>query len=141
VRAKLAAFLPAFQAAANMGGSWGYHAYTIDYSTDLSKEMWFSLRYRMIYQTICSMDSKLATMPLILTEGGVDRAGNAYEDGWVSRGSAQKYEDWLRWFDGELRKDRYVLGVTLFQSGGFESWPSFELEAFAPRLVRLLRSQ
>lgn len=140
VRAKLAAFLPAFQEAARMAGSWGYHAYTIDYSTDLSKEIWFSLRYRMIYQTICSMDPRLASMPLILTEGGVDRAGNAYEDGWVSRGSAQQFEDWLKWFDGELRKDPYVLGVTLFQSGGFETWPSFELEAFTPRLVRLLRS-
>lgn len=139
VRAKLAAFLPALQAAAAMGGSWGYHAYTLDYSTDISTEIWFSLRYRMIHQTISSLDPKLATMPLILTEGGVDRAGNAYEDGWVSRGSAQNFEDWLIWFDRELRKDSYVLGVTLFQSGGFESWPSFELEAFAPRLVKLLR--
>jgi len=139
IRAKLAAFLPAFQEANRMGGAWSYHAYTIDYSTDVGKEIWFSLRYRIIYDNIRSLDPRLATMPLILSEGGVDLSGNPYDDGWVSRGSAQRYEDWLRWFDSELRKDPYVVGVTLFQSGGFESWPSFELEAFAPRLAKLLQ--
>lgn len=141
VRAKLAAFLPAFQEAYRMGGSWSYHAYTIDYSTDVNKEIWYSLRYRQIYYELKRMDSWLANFPLILTEGGVDRSGNPYEDGWVSRGSAKQFDDWLRWFDGELRKDPYVIGVTLFQSGGFESWPSFELEAFAPRLVKILKGQ
>ena len=80
----------------------------------------------------------LARLPLVLSEAGVDRAGNSHEDGWVSRGSADDYERWLRWFDAELRKDPSVVGATLFASGGFESWPSFELEAFLPRLTRMV---
>lgn len=136
--AKVEAFLPAFEAAARAGGAWGYHAYTIEYSTDLEKESWTSLRYRRILDVVRRSRPDLARLPLILTEAGVDRAGNSHEDGWVSRGSAHEYERWLRWFDAELRKDPTVIGATLFASGGFESWPSFELEAFLPRLTRMV---
>ncbi|MCA1996960.1 MAG: hypothetical protein LDL56_07005 [Armatimonadetes bacterium] len=135
---KVEAFLPALEAAAKARGAWSYHAYTLDYSTDPEKESWTSLRYRRILQVIRRKRPDLARLPLVLTEAGVDRAGNSHEDGWVSRGSADDYERWLRWFDAELRKDPSVVGATLFASGGFESWPSFELEAFLPRLTRMV---
>ncbi|MCX7799516.1 MAG: hypothetical protein N2109_04155 [Fimbriimonadales bacterium] len=138
VAAKVEAFLPAFEAAARARGAWGYHAYTLEYSTDPEKESWTSLRYRRILDAVRRKRPDLARLPLILTEAGVDRAGNSHEDGWVSRGSADQFERWLRWFDSELRKDPTVVGATLFASGGFESWPSFELEAFLPRLARMV---
>ncbi len=136
--AKVEAFLPALEAAARAKGAWSYHAYTLDYTTDPEKESWTSLRYRRILEVVRRQRPDLAKLPLVLSESGVDRAGNSHEDGWVSRGSADDFERWLRWFDSELRKDPTVIGATLFASGGFESWPSFELEAFLPRLARMV---
>jgi hypothetical protein len=132
------AFMPAWEKAYDAGGSWGYHGYTIEYTTDLDTEIYFSLRYRLIYDIVKKNRPELADLPLINTEGGVDLGGNAWEDGWVSRGSAEEFQEWLRWYDSELRKDDYVVGVTLFQSGGDWMWPSFELESVLPWMAEHL---
>ena len=39
-------FMPALRQAQAAGGAWSYHAYTIQYSTDVSIENWYSLRHR-----------------------------------------------------------------------------------------------
>lgn len=138
-RANVRAFIPALEAAKKANGSWGYHAYTLHYTTDPDTERWFSLRYRMIREEVCKVRPDLSNLPLILTEGGVDLSGNIYESGWVTRGSADDFMKWLRWFDTQMRLDPYVIGLTLFQSGGFDQWPSFEVEAAAPRIAEHLR--
>jgi hypothetical protein len=132
-------FFPALEAAKEAGGAWSYHAYTIDYSKDAEKESWYSHRYRRLVQITRREKPDLADLPLILTEGGVDYSGNAAKDGWQARGSQAKFKGWLRWHDRELKKDPYVLGVTLFQSGDPEIWPSFELEPILPWLAQHIR--
>ena len=42
-------FVPALRQAKAAGGAWSYHAYTIQYSTDVGVEFWYSLRYRQFY--------------------------------------------------------------------------------------------
>jgi len=124
----LAAFVPALRQAQAAGGAWSYHAYTLDYTTDPTDEIWYSLRYRQFYTFFATSYPDLTNMPLILTEGGVDQTGNPATSGWQARGPASYYQRWLNWFDHQLQQDSYVLGCTLFENGDATGWPSFELE-------------
>jgi hypothetical protein len=127
----LAAFVPALRQAQAAGGSWSYHAYTINYTTDPAVEIWYSLRYRQFYSFFAGSYPDLNGMPLILTEGGVDQSGNPSTSGWQARGPASWYQRWLNWFDQQMQQDPYVLGCTLFENGDSTGWPSFELEPIA----------
>ena len=136
----LEAFVPALTAASAAGGAWSYHSYTLDYSTDPNVESWTSLRYRRYYDFLQRRHPELLSLPMILTEGGVDQSGNPQTSGWQARGDAAKYQNWLNWFDNQIRQDAYILGVTLFQSGDAAGWPSFEIEPVAGWIAQHLRS-
>ena len=125
-------FVPALRQAKAAGGAWSYHAYTIQYSTDVAVEVWYSLRYRQFYSHFAQQGySDLLNLPLILTEGGVDETGNPITSGWQYRGTAAQYERWLNWFDRQINQDSYLLGCTLFENGDPTGWSSFELEPIA----------
>jgi hypothetical protein len=125
-------FVPALRQAKAAGGAWSYHAYTIQYSTDVGVEVWYSLRYRQFYSYFSQQGySDLLNLPLILTEGGVDATGDPNTSGWQYRGTAAQYERWLNWFDGQMSQDSYLLGCTLFENGDPTGWSSFELEPIA----------
>jgi hypothetical protein len=136
--AKLDAFVPALRAAKQLRGAWSYHAYSLEYTTDLGVERWYSLRYRLFYEFLRNKHPDIADIPLILTEGGIDRTGNPKTDGWRARGDSEKFQRWLQWFDSELRKDEEVIGVTLFQIGDPQGWWSFDLEPVADWLANYL---
>ena len=140
IEARFAAFLPALRAAHELGGAWSYHAYSLAYTTDLAEESWTSLRYRMLHGVLERNAPDLADLPLVLTEAGIDRGGNAQQDGWQARGTAEQFQEWLAWFDGRLREDDYVLGATLFQCGDTAGWPSFEVEPITGWLADHLRA-
>ncbi|MFQ5810387.1 MAG: hypothetical protein ACE5JM_12265 [Armatimonadota bacterium] len=133
------AFAPALRAAHRLGGAWSYHAYSLAYTTDLDKELWTSLRYRMLHDAATRRWPDLADMPVILTEAGADRLGNPQQDGWQARGDAARFQQWLKWFDARLQEDDYVLGATLFQSGDARGWPSFDTEPINAWLAQYLR--
>lgn len=122
--------LAALRKIRDYGGVWSYHAYTLQYTTDTGAEVWYSLRYRQIYTYLSQNYADLASMPMILTEAGVDQTGDPGTSGWQKRGDAAKYEAWLSWFDGEIKKDSYVIGATIFQSGD-TYWSSFNIEPIA----------
>lgn len=136
---KLEAFLSALKAVKRYKGAWSYHAYSLEYSTDPEVEKWYSLRYRLFYNFLKAKHPDLADLPMILSEGGIDKAGNPQTDGWQARGDKGKYEEWLKWFDREIRKDKYILGVTLFQIGDPQGWASFDLEPIADWLAEYLQ--
>jgi hypothetical protein len=121
---QLDAFAPALYAALDAGGAWSYHSYSILYTTDEGTEIWYSLRYRIFYDYFSQAYPDLTALPMILTEGGVG------QNGWVSGGAA-KFEDWLTWFDQEISRDPYVVGVTLFEIGDPQGWPTYDLEPVA----------
>jgi hypothetical protein len=130
--ADLDPIVPALRQAKAAGGAWSYHAYTIQYSTDVGVEVWYSLRYRQFYTYFGQQGySDLLNLPLILTEGGVDATGDPSTSGWQARGTAAQYERWLNWFDGQMSQDSYLLGCTLFENGDPTGWSSFELEPIA----------
>jgi hypothetical protein len=132
-------FVPALRQAKAAGGAWSYHSYTIQYSTDVDVENWYSVRYRQFYSYFAQQGySDLLSMPLILTEGGVDQSGTPSTSGWRARGTAVQYERWLNWFDAQIIQDSYVLGCTLFENGDPTGWSSFELEPIAGWLGRYL---
>ncbi len=135
---RIEAFAPALRYAARRGGSWSYHSYTLDYTTDLGGEMWTSLRHRFLLRRLRTNWPDVFRMPLLLTEAGVDRQGDRERDGWQARGDAQRFTDWLSWYDARLQEDPQVVGATLFQIGdGW--WSSFNVEPIADWLADHLR--
>jgi hypothetical protein len=87
-------------------------------------ESYYALRYRRFL----SCFPEIATVPLVLSEGGFDKGGNPDQDGYLQNGGAGQYFPWLSWFDGELKKDASVVGVTLFAFAPAGQWSSFRLD-------------
>ncbi len=128
---RLAAIVPALRICKQRGGAWSYHAYTPNWDANVGTQWWYSLRYRQFYAYFAQAYSDLSDMPLILTEAGFDSGGSPTGSGWQANGTAEQYENWLTWWDGEIRQDSYVLGSTIFQIGSPATWPSFDLEPIA----------
>jgi hypothetical protein len=137
----LNAMVPALRIAKRHGGAWACHGYTLQYTTDLEHESYYSLRYRRAYDYLKKAHPDVANIPMILMEGGVDKAGDKEKDGWQARGSREKYVKWLQWFDEQLLKDQQVLGVCLFKIGNVRDWKSFDLDPVAPWLGQYLRKK
>ncbi len=137
----LDAMAPAFRTARRLGGAWACHGYTLEYTTDVEKESWTSLRHRRAYSHLRKAHPDVADLTMLLMEGGVDKAGDPDKDGWQARGSQRQFTDWLKWYDSELQKDPYVVGVCLFKIGDPGSWKSFDLEPVAPWLRDYLRQR
>jgi hypothetical protein len=133
IQDRLNRIAPSLRLCQQLGGGWSYHSYSLPYSTNLSDEIWYSVRYRQYYSYFASAHPDLVNLPLILTEGGIDGAGP-----WSTRGDAVKYQNWLAWFDSEIRKDNYCLGVTLFQIGETGGWSGFNVEPIAGWLASYL---
>lgn len=138
----MAELVPALRIIKSLGGTWSYHAYSDEYTTDENVEIWYALRYRRFYDYFRQNAPDLSDMQMILTEGGIDHLGNGLTDGWNGtippRGDAQRYKNWLTWFDREIQKDDYIRGVTLFQIGNDTDWRSFDLEPIADWLADYL---
>jgi hypothetical protein len=126
--------VPALRACQRYHGGWAYHSYTIRYTKDVNVELYYSLRYRQYYSYFVQKYPDLAKLPLILTEGGVDGQTTRGGPGWKAFDAA-RYEDWLAWFDRQMKQDPYVVGCTLFESGDPKGWGSFEIEDIAPWLA------
>jgi hypothetical protein len=133
IQDRLNRIAPALRLCQQLGGGWSYHSYSLPYSTNLADEIWYSVRYRQYYSYFAAAHPDLVNLPLVLTEGGIDGAGP-----WSTRGDTNKYQNWLAWFDGEIRKDSYCLGVTLFQIGETGGWNGFNVEPIAPWLASYL---
>lgn len=127
IQDKLEFFAPALQAVVEHNGAICYHGYSVNYTTDVGVENWYSLRHRIITMALREVDPRYAEIPFIISEGGIDQTGDPATSGWQARGTELNYADWLEWFDSELQKDPNVIGVTLFQSGD-SYWSSFDLE-------------
>ena len=126
IQASLDRIAPSLRLCQSLGGGWSYHSYSLPYSTSLTDEIWYSVRYRQYYSYFASRHPDLVTLPLVLTEGGIDGAGP-----WSTRGDTNMFQNWLSWFDSEIRRDSYCLGVTLFQIGNTTDWAGFNVEPVA----------
>lgn len=137
VEAKIVAFIPALKLAKELKGCWSYHPYTLKYTKDIEVEKHYSLRYRRFYEILARHAPDLSDLPMVLTEGGVDNDGSYKVSGW-KRHDREKFHNWLKWYDSEIKKDSYIKGVTLFEIGHPENWDSFDLEPIADWLAGYL---
>jgi hypothetical protein len=126
IQDRLNRIAPSLRLCRQLGGGWSYHSYSLPYGTNLAEEIWYSLRYRQYYSYFVAAHPDLVSLPLVLTEGGIDGAGP-----WSTRGDTTKFQNWLVWFDSEIRKDNYCLGLTLFQIGETGQWNGFNVEPVA----------
>jgi hypothetical protein len=128
---KFGSIVQAIKDAGAAGGGWSYHAYTDGWSKDANAQIWTALRYRLY--TDCFPEIK--NVPLVITEAGHDRHGNAATDGWAANGDAATYMDWLGWWNQELEKDSYVVGATLFTMSSDPKWNTFLLNPIVNDLI------
>jgi hypothetical protein len=56
--------------------------------------------------------------------------------------SGQVYVDQLAWYDQELQKDDYVIGLTIFSAGSpWGQWKSFDITNILPKLAEYVVTQ
>lgn len=130
------ALVPALLKARDAGGGWAYHSYTDSWETDAGAGMMPYLAFR--YRKFVSCFPELSTVPLIMTEAGFDKGGNAQTDGYLVNGGWGAYGPWLSWYQGELAKDSYVLGALLYSFSPPGVWDSFRLDGHVSELAGVI---
>jgi len=130
----LEAMLPGLRAALACQGGWSCGAFSVDYTMDPQVESKYSLRYRRAYDFFRRKAPDLMALPMILSEVGIDRSGDPNLDGYAARGSAEKFSQWIVWFDSEIKKDSCIRGGALFAIGTGGGWKSFDLDVMVPWL-------
>lgn len=130
--------IPTLREVKKLGGAWSYHGYTIDYSMNASDntEGNNSLRYRQFYDFFRKNAPDLSDMPILITETGAAESGN--KDKGYMPDNIGKFKQWMEWYDGEIGKDNYVVGATIFQSGDTGQWASFNTDYIAEWLCTRL---
>ncbi|MBI4770087.1 MAG: hypothetical protein HY784_06655 [Chloroflexi bacterium] len=161
-------FLPAIRAAALCQGILALHEYsapTLQYGFGLAiprrpaypDRGILLLRDRYWYEDI--FNPLNLAVPLAITEAGIDGLVGAgrpgphgagwrdFADWWTRSGltgdAVAFYVSQLLWYDAELRKDDYLIGVTLFSAGAesFDIWRTFSLEPVLPALADALEAR
>ncbi|UCC62330.1 MAG: hypothetical protein JSV36_16365 [Anaerolineae bacterium] len=150
------AFLPALEAVKEHQAILGLHEYScpwmwwltgkhqLDPGADEGDEGLTTLRYRKVYRQHL-IPNGLGDVPLVITECGIDPlvghkppevgVGGTWKDlgdFWSQHDNkpdkADYYFEQLRWYDGELQKDDYVVGAALFTWGSFKgTWRKFDV--------------
>jgi hypothetical protein len=159
-------FLPAIEVALAHDGILTLHEYaapTLDYLVGQAlpghsphpDRGLLTLRYRWWYEDL--LKPRGLVIPLVISEGGID--GQIQQDlappglGWrdftdywdqqgLGEGGVQSYIQQLAWYDHELQRDDYVIGVTIFTAGCPEGqWTSFDITGLLPDLAEYVVSQ
>ncbi|MEM5777896.1 MAG: M23 family metallopeptidase, partial [Candidatus Aenigmatarchaeota archaeon] len=77
-------------------------------------------RYKKVYEKYGF------NLPLLITETGIDEAGDPEMSGWRAHTNAEEYMNQLKWYDEIIKQDDYVIGATIFHYGLYD-WNSFEI--------------
>ena len=119
-----------------------------------------TLRYRIWYEGYLKPRG-LGDLPLVISELGIQGLAQGgpcndpggigwkdYRDWWVGQGygpdAGQAYINLLAWYDGEMRKDSYVIGAAVFTLGALntgDQWYLFDLHDVLPLLAFYAASQ
>jgi hypothetical protein len=129
-------FYPAIDAARAHGGILGLHEYGTpmqQYFETATGEGWLCARYRKAYRIPLVPDGKV--LPLAITETGVDGVAPV---GWKNHYTGEQYMEQLRWYDGVLRQDAYVLGATIFALE-IPGWEAFDISPIVGPLTAHVR--
>ncbi len=118
------AFMPALQAIEQYSSVLGKSVLGLHEYSDgkLSKDFdgrygWNCFRYRRVHDWFLAPNG-LGNLPIVLTEFGVDFKIRDID-----------YAAELAWADGEMRKDPYLLGATIFTFGSTDpAWDNFNVD-------------
>jgi hypothetical protein len=157
---EMAAFLPAIQAAQKNKGIFTLHEYdapTMDRAVGASlpgrpayaNRGALALRYRWWYEDF--MKPRGLVIPLVISEAGIDgtvgdhngpkgRGWQDYTGYWgdhgLDRDGVRAYTKQLAWYDGELQKDPYVIGFTVFTTGAMSAdWSSYDVTSILRQIA------
>lgn len=163
---EFAAFLPAIEAALAHDGILTLHEYsapTLEHGLGQGlpghpgqpDRGTLTLRYRWWYEDF--LKPRGLVIPLVISEGGIDGqvwqdltapglGWRDFTDYWTQQGmgpdGGQIYVDQLAWYDGELQKDDYVIGLTIFSAGSPSGqWKSFDVTNILPKLAEYIVTQ
>lgn len=103
---------------------------------------WVTLRYRYVYDTYFR-PAGLDDARLIITELGCDAVESVTPAGvsvgswrehaphWQAAGRdpEQVYADMLKWYDGRIQEDSFVVGATVFTVGSIGYWARWDIAA------------
>ncbi len=160
-------FVPALKAGAECGALFGLHEYSaptmqycfgwqIPHRPAYANRGCLTFRYRYWYEDI--LKPLNIAIPLVITEMGIDggvgagRPGPSTGGGWLDFGGywegrglgsdyIRAYMDQLAWYDAGLRQDPYVLGATIFTTGGRSTgWATFDVDQLIPSLTQYAQS-
>lgn len=109
---------------------WSHHSYTFGATMNVDAESTIALYYRQIRD-----QNGLAGVPVVLSEGGYLTPSST---GWHGQLTKDQYLAWLKWFDGQMKQDPEVLGLTIFQVGNTTDFQSFDLTPIANELANYL---
>lgn len=120
--------VPSLQRAKVRGHILILHEYGFNFGTLRNSRPWLALRYRHAYRYLKTQN---ADAPLVIAEAsaGVGFAGI----------DPQTWLDDVRWYDGEIMKDRAMIGCCLYQLGGSENFVTLvpQLADYAARTPSL----
>lgn len=160
------AFLPAIEAALAHDGILTLHEYaapTLDFRLGEAlpgrpaypDRGVLTLRYRWWYEDL--LKPRGLVIPLVISEGGIDGqvaqdlappglGWRDFVDYWAQQGigadGVRAYIEQLAWYDGELQRDDYVIGVAIFTAGSPAGhWPSFDITGILPDLATYVVDQ
>ena len=92
---------------------------------------WWNLRYRLVYQFL--QEQGYPTPNLIISECGRDHGlttgtprGYKFDMGYGAN-DIDNYANEMRWYLRELARDFYVIGATVFLTGCYNDWASFDV--------------
>lgn len=89
---------------------------------------WLCLRYQSVWNLLPAD----ARRPIVITECGIDGGPvNRPQEGWSKFTNEAQYLASLQWYDGELQKDDYVIGATIFAANGWGKDGSFGMGALS----------
>ncbi len=92
----------------------------------------FCLHYRKAYAAL----PPDARRPILITECGIDDGQN---QGWMQYATADDYLAQLAWYDGELMKDDYLVGASIFTLDG-KDWRYFDVLQIVGRIADYIAS-
>lgn len=104
---------------------WGLHEYSAPTMTN--DVGYLCLRYRKTVE-ILRQEGLRRIPPLFITECGIDGGviGQARK-GWRDYTSEAGYWEQLRWYEGELQKDDYVVSAMIYTAGPQPDWARFDV--------------
>ncbi len=128
-RAELELYLPMYQSCNENDGRLVVHEYSPS-GNMFEAEQWFVMRHEMLYEQMCIIDPKLASVKMINGEGYIDVSDSSGNHGFRDFISPQSYADAIYQYEQKLRgpRSRQMVKTVVFGGHMYKPrWESFDV--------------